>query len=976
MRFEVLGPLQVIADDADGPGVISATRLRALLAVLLWRANQPVPVDELAEMVWDGVPPGGVPEATRALVMRLRRRLDERAAARIVTRAPGYAIEVSGDELDASRFETLTHEAGTAVCGGRWTEAARTAAQALGLWRGTPLADIPSQMLRDQWVPRLEQLRMQALEWRIEADLHESRHGQLIPELRELTARHPLRERFHGQLMLALVRSGRQAEALAVYQQAHRTLASELGVDPGSELRQLHGRILARDATLMTAPAAAGGDSASAVPDRQVPEGTTTPSSAAGLAPDVPRQLPAAVTCFTGRAHELVLLDRMFDRAGASTPGTVVISAIGGTPGVGKTALAIHWAHQVATRLGDGQLYVNLRGFDPADTPVAPAEAIRWFLDALGVAPDRIPPDPDSQAGLYRSLLSGKQILIVLDNARDEHQVRPLLPGSPGCVVIITSRNQLTGLAASNGAQLITHDVLTAAEARQMLAARLGVALAAATPDAVSEIADLCGRLPLALAVAAARAAARPQLPLAALAAELRDTASRLDALDTGDPAVSIRAVFSWSYQQLSPPAARMFRLLGLHPGPDISPSAAASLAGLPPPGVRQALSELARAHLITEHTTSRYTLHDLLRAYATDQTAVTDDKATRHAATGRILDHYVHSAHATALVINPLRDPISLTAPQPGVTPEQPADYEHALAWFQAEHKALLASVSLAAEMGFNGQAWQLPWAMADYMDRRGYWREWAAIQAIALNAAARIGDKAGQAIASRHAAAASYWLANYDQSRAYQLECMALCQQLGDRIGEARAHQALSILSERQHRYADALGHSGQAFRLFRAVGHRSGQASALNCIGWCHALLGHPQRTLSFCRLALALHQELGNQTGEANTWDSLGYAEQLLGRFTEAAACYQQALNIFRELGDRYHEADTLANFGDTCHESGDPRGAQRAWQQALAILDDLHHPDADQIRAKLTSAGSASPEDIGIQPCRDRSAGAG
>jgi transcriptional regulator with XRE-family HTH domain len=421
----------------------------------------------------------------------------------------------------------------------------------------------------------------------------------------------------------------------------------------------------------------------------------------------VPHQLPAAVVGFTGRVAELEALTELLHDA-AAAPGTVVISAIGGTAGVGKTALALHWAHQVAGRFPDGQLYVNLRGFDPSGAPAAPEAAIRGFLDALSVPPERIPASAEAQAGLYRSLLSGKRILIVLDNARDEQQVRPLLPASRAGLVIVTSRNQLAGLAAADGARLLSLDVLTRGEALQLLTARLEPGRAAAEPGAVAEIAGLCACLPLALAVAAARAAARPGFLLAPLAEELRDSANRLDALDADDPAASVRAVFSWSYQQLSDASARMFRLLGLHPGPDISVPAAASLAGSADADVRRLLRRLARAHLIAEHVPGRYAFHDLLRAYAAEQAHQTGSQAERDAAVGRVLDHYLHTAARAAFLLDPSKEPVALTPPQPGATAGQPADYAQALAWFEAERQVLLAAITLAARSGFDAHAWE----------------------------------------------------------------------------------------------------------------------------------------------------------------------------------------------------------------------------------------------------------------------------
>jgi tetratricopeptide (TPR) repeat protein/transcriptional regulator with XRE-family HTH domain len=680
-----------------------------------------------------------------------------------------------------------------------------------------------------------------------------------------------------------------------------------------------------------------------------------SPASPQGRAGAVPRQLPAAVADFTGRAAELQALSRMLDRAGAVAPGTVVISAIGGTAGVGKTALALHWAHEVAGRFGDGQLYVDLRGFDASGTPVAPESAIRWFLDALGVPASGIPSRPDAQAGLYRSLLADKRMLIVLDNARDEQQARPLLPASPGSLVLVTSRSQLPGLAAADGARLISLDVLSHAEAVHMLTDRLGAARAAAEPAAADQIASLCAYLPLALAVAAARAAVCPGFALAALADDLRDVAGRLDALDSGDPGSSVRAVFSWSIRQLSPGAMRMFRLLGLHPGPDISVPAAASLAGIAEAHTRRLLRELSCAHLITEHAPGRFTFHDLLRAYAAEQAGHTDSQADRAAAIGRVLDHYLHTAACAALLLNPAKELVALAAPRPGAAPGRPADYPQALAWFEKEHQVLLAALTLAARSGLDGHAWQLPWAMTPFLQIRGHWREWAATQREALAAATRLGDTAAQALSSRHLAMACIELGDHDQARGHYASSLMLYQQLGNRHGQASIEQNLSVLAGRQDRYADALGHAEQALRLYQAIGDDAGEAVTLNDVGWYHGLLGDYQQARVFCRQALTLCAETGYRRVEGYVWDSLGYAEHHLGNFAEAVACYQHALSLHRESGERFYEADTLTRLGDTRYAAGELTQARDAWRQALVILDDLQHPDADKIRARLASA---------------------
>jgi tetratricopeptide (TPR) repeat protein/transcriptional regulator with XRE-family HTH domain len=668
----------------------------------------------------------------------------------------------------------------------------------------------------------------------------------------------------------------------------------------------------------------------------------------------VPRQLPAAVADFTGRAAELRALTRMLDQAEAGAPGTVVISAIGGTAGVGKTALALHWAHQVADRFEDGQLHVNLRGFDPCGTPLTAAEAIRGFLDALGVPPERIPASPKAQAGLYRSLLSGQRVLLLLDNARDEQQVRPLLPASPACLVIVTSRNQLPGLAAADGARLLTLDTLAHAEAVHLLTARLGGDRAAEEPGAVDHIASLCACLPLALAVAAARAAARPSFPLTALAAELGDSAGRLDALDIGDPAGSIRGVFSWSYGQLDDESARMFRLLGLHPGPDISVPAAASLASTDESAARRMLGELTRECLVAEHAPGRYACHDLLRAYAADRARAADDGQARAGATARALDHYLHSAHTAALLMNPERDPIALSPRSPGVTSEHLADHQQALAWFEAEHQVLIAALTLAADTGFDTHAWQIPWAMADFLDRRGHWYQWAAIQRTAVAAATRLGDTAGQAEALRLQALACERMGDHDQALAHGTAGLHLSRQLGDRLGEAQAHQFLALASHGQSRHADALAHAEEALRLYQGEGHRPGQTQALTHLGWIHALLGNYRQAREFCQQALTLTADPGFCGVERFTWYALGYAEYHLGNFAKSAACYERALSIAREFGNLPFEAEILTRLGTTFHASGQLSLASNAWRQALVILDALHHPDDEQVRATLAS----------------------
>jgi DNA-binding SARP family transcriptional activator/tetratricopeptide (TPR) repeat protein len=936
-EFCLLGPLMV----RRGTVAVSVPRgkQRVILAMLLLNAGRVVRVDELTETLWDSGPPPSGLVTVQNYVMRLRNALGDAGRGRIVTQPPGYLMRVEAGELDAARFEVLVGAARQAVRDRSWDRAATRAGEALALWRGEPLADVDSEVLAAAEAPRLAELRLQALEIRIDADLHLGRHAEVIAGLRELTGGYPLRERLHGLLMLALYRDGRQGEALAAYQHARQALVGELGAEPGPGLRQLHQQILAADPALtLVSPAAAAAES----------------GAAAG---PVPCQLPAAVAGFTGRAAELGALTQILHDAGAGGPGTVVISAIGGTAGVGKTALALHWAHQVADRFGDGQLYVNLRGYDP-DRPVTAADALAGFLRALGVPGHDIPSDEAERAARYRSLLAGKQVLVVLDNAGGVEQVRPLLPGRPGCAVVVTSRDSLAGLVAGHGAARLDLDLLPLPDAVALLRRLIG-GPADADPEAVEQLAAHCCRLPLALRVAAELAAARPAATLADLVAELSDQQRRLDLLDGGgDPRTAVRAVFSWSYDHLDRDTARAFRLAGLHPGPDITAAAAASLAAIAEADARRLLGELARAHLVAEHVPGRYAFHDLLRAYAADQARHIDGGADRAAATGRVLDYYLHTAASAALLLEPAKEPVVLAPPAPGAAPEQPADHGQALAWFEAEHQVLLAALDLAAGSGFDGHAWQLAWAIAPFLYARGHWQEYAATQRTALAAATRLGDSAAQALSGRLLANACTHLGEHDQARAYYGSSLTLYQRLGNRLGEAKVHQNLGLLAERQGHYADALGHAEQALRLYQAIGDKANEAEELNNVGWYHGLLGDYGQAREFCRHALSLSAETGNRRLEGYAWDSLGYAEHHLGNLADAAACFQRALSLSRESGDRVFEAHTLTRLGDTSDAAGDLAEARQAWQQALAILDDLQHPDAGQVRTKLQATAAA------------------
>jgi DNA-binding SARP family transcriptional activator len=936
--FRILGPLEIGHDDDDWQGV-RAPKWRALLGALLI-LPEVVPVERLVDELWVDHPPAGARKLVSGYVSQLRRLIGDPRGQILVTRPSGYQMLVPRNGVDAGRFEELLAGARTMMENGDADPAADAAARGLALWRGRALADVPPGPLVTAEADRLEELRLAAVELRIDAILRQGREAelaQLIPSLRRLTGDHPLRERFWYQRMQVLDACGRRAEALETYADARAVLAAELGADPGPDLQRLHQRILVGDPIVAHSSPANSSHSA-----LDPVTSTAAPPTA------VPRQLPTGVRHFAGRAEEIQRLTWLADEAaGAADAGVIV--AISGIAGIGKTTLAVQCGRRVADRFPDGQLYANLRGFDAGNAPVHPEEAIHDFLGALGIAADQIPSSLTGQVALYRSLLADKRMIVMLDNARDAEQVRPLLPGAPGCLVLITGRRQLISLAAAEEAQLIALAPLTTTEARELLDSRLGAERISAEPAATAELIGLCAGLPLALAIVASRAAVNPDIQLTALAAELHAAERRLDGLSADD--MNVRGAFSWSYGHLGGEAARMFRLLAVHPGPDLTAAAAASLAGASPERARQILAELTAVGLLVERA-GRYLLHDLLRVYAAEQVRAQDSAADRHAATRRLLDHYLHTAHAAALLMRPTRERVTLSPPQPGVTPEHLADQQQAMDWFGAEHHVLISAASMAADAGCYIHAWKIPWTMADFLDRRGHWHDYVATQRTALAAASRLGDVIAQAMASRLLATAFRKLAEYDRARTHIRFSLHWYHQAGDQAGQARAHRLLSQVAESQGRYAEALGHASQALSLSRALADRPQEADALNSVGWYHAMLGAYQQARAFCWRALILHRELGNRHSEAAAWDSLGYIDYRRGRHTVAVRYFESALGLFREVGDRYHQADTLAHLGDAHYDSDEPQRARGAWEEALRLLSELNHPDASKLRTRL------------------------
>jgi len=941
LRVGLLGPLRVWRGETVVD--LGPVQQRVVLAVLALQAGRPVGRQQMINAVWGDAPPRNAVNLVQRHVSGLRRVLEPERPGHapsglLAWTEAGYQLTLPKRALDLDVFEAELSRARAARVAGQLRAAAEALHSALGLWRG-PVCDGLSSPFLDAQAGRLDESRIGVLEDRIELDLAIGVHADLIAELRDLVGEHPLRERLHGLLMLALYRADRQADALAAFRDARRHLHDELGVEPGAALQQLHQQILAADPKLV-APAAA--------------EVTADVDAMTGTQRPLPAQLPHQIPDFTGRHAELDQLDALVAGDRESIGTSIVITSISGTAGVGKTALAVHWAHRISEEFPDGQLYVNLRGFDPTGSAMKSAEAIRGFLDAFGVTPQQLPTSLEAQAALYRSLLAGRRVLILLDNAADEDQVRPLLPGSPGCLVIVTSRNELPGLIVTEGAQPVLVDLMSVPEARQLLSRRIGENRMAAEARAVDNIIALCARLPLALMLVAARAATHPGFRLSSLAAELSEIGGSLDAFDSEDRATNVRAVFSWSYQRLSVSGQRLFRLLGLHFGPDISMAAVASLAGMPKARVRPALAELTRAHLVSERIPGRFALHDLLRAYATEAAYTHDSDDHRHAARYRVLDHYLHSAYRADEVLHRHRDrPFTPAAAGAGVTPESPDDQKQALAWFESEYAVLLAVLRHAT--GFDTHIWQLAWALASFFEYQGHWRDWRDSQRMALDASLRLSDKRAQALSRWLLGSAFVQLSSYDRARTHLQHALDLYGELGDNAGQAYVHHSLARMLERQGLYREALPDAQRALALFKAAGHHIGRARALNAVGWFHAQLGDYEQALICCQQALDLQREIDDHVGLAETYDSLGYAYRHLGHQKEATASYQEAVNLYGELGDRYGEADTLVALGDAHQAFRDSESARTAWQRALTILEQLDHPRAEGVRARMHEA---------------------
>ncbi|MEV7150079.1 tetratricopeptide repeat protein [Streptomyces sp. NPDC093084] len=1005
MRFQILGPVRLWRDSTDvrlGP-----PKQRALLALLLAHTGQPVPLHEIVDALWHADPPATAANVVHRHVAALRRLLEPElvsgtASSRLVRASGGYALRVTGDELDLLRFRALCEDARDAARRADRARAVESLVEALDLWRGPSASGIPPEVRALPVFTAIDDEHVVAVK---EAAGHLPTAGAALTErvlvtLRQAAAHHPFDEALQARLVELLAAAGRQAEALETYRTVRARLAEEIGLDPGPELRAAHRAALEQTRDAAQDPAPAPAPAPTEPPDRRspvasAPDGrtaasvppspaaaspspspaTATPTGTGGTAvtdpaappaagpvtgsvadpapePAHPAQLPRDLGSFAGRQAELERLDALVP--GAGEPAQAVV--ISGMAGVGKTTLAVHWANRLAPGFPDGQVYVDLRGFHLSGAAMSGAEALRALLDAFGVPVGRIPAELGAQAAAYRRLLAGRRVLVVLDNALDSEQVRPLLPAPDGCLAVVTSRHQLQGLMAVEGAHALALRQPDEDEARALLGRRLGEDRVAREEEAAAEIIGLCERLPLALAIVSARAALNPGYPLAAIAGELRAGHGSLDAFSGEPPLADVRCVFSWSYRALTPEAARLFRLLALHPGPDCSVAAAAGLAAVRPRQVRAQLTELVRAHLLVENEPGRYSLHGLLRAYAAELVEELDSRQDADAAHTRLLDHYLHSAHAAEAALAPHRERILLPRPAAHTLPERFPDQRAAADWFDRERAVLLAAVEQDVRRGDGGYGWRLAAVLELYLDRNGRWQQQRTVQTAAITAAQRGGDLTGQAHGHRALGFALSRLGQWDGADEHLHRALQLSEELRDTCGQARVHRYWAFVANRHGRHADALDHYRQALELYRSAGHLNAEGSVHNEVGWTYLLLGAYDKALEECGRSLAVHRKTGDPNGEAAAWDSLGVAHLRLGRLDRALDGFRHALALYRRIRDSYLEADTLTHIADTHLAAGRTESAATALGQALEILEGIGHPDAEGVRGRLRELG--------------------
>lgn len=933
VRFQLLG--HVSARSEHGPVPLGTARQRAVLAALLIEPGVPVSTDQLVERVWGTTAPRSARQTLHSYISRLRSVLDDAGGPMPTRRSASYVLEVNAAAVDLHHFRALVTQARCAdddTADSLWQDA-------MALWRGAPFADLDSDWLHSLAVTLAAERQAARLDY-YDLLLRRGEHARLLPEVTVDAEAHPLDERLARQFMVALYRCGRQSDALAHFRLVQERLADELGSDPGSALCDLHQRILRHDPELAV-PVAASVAVSVAVPDN--PTSPHTDSAADSTSADEspgparpshrPAQLPLDVAGFTGRDGDLRRLDALLpDVANDQVTRKVAITAIRGTAGVGKTALAVHWAHQVADRFPDGQLYVNLRGYDP-EQPMRPTDALARFLVALGVGERDIPLDGDERAARYRSELAGRRMLILLDNAGSVAQVRPLLPGSGSSTVVVTSRDSLSGLVAVHGAHQVDLDLLPAAEAVDLLRRLIGPRVVA-EPEAAATLAEQCARLPLALRVAAMRATTQPDLPLAEVVAELADRQDRLELLDAGgDPYAAVHAVLSWSIQNLPEQGARAFRRLGLHPGPDLDQYVAAALTGLAPNAARRILETLVSAHLLHRTGPGRYGMHDLLRAYATHLAAVEDTDGERQEAEERLLGYYQAAVVAAMDTLYPGEASHRPDVTASGISIPDLTRPDSAHGWLDAERFCVVAIAEHAADHQRSGYVVGLARILHRYLGDSNL-THLIAINGHALRAAERRGDRFDQAYALRGLGVGYTRVSRYETATDHLERALMLFRQVGDPVGEALVLSGQGVIKSRLGSYDDALADHRAAIALARQVGDRFCEASAMTNLGLVEERMGNYAGAAEIEQEAHAILRDIGARNSEAIVLNNLANAELELGRHPQAIDHVQQSLAIIEEMGSTMNRAHTLDTLGALHLRMGEPEPARECFQQAV------------------------------------------
>jgi DNA-binding SARP family transcriptional activator/tetratricopeptide (TPR) repeat protein len=931
VRFMILGPLEVRG--AAGESIaLQAPKLRSLLTVLLLRPNQRVSGNRLAMALWGDAPPPSAPGVLRTYVTGLRKSLQLGGTdqlPRLATEPGGYRLAIGPSHLDMAVFDDLLTQGQRALAAGNAAHAARLLSSALALWRGMPGEDVALDYDSTAILIGLAERRLTAEETWADAELALGDYANLIGRLRVLMAEQPLRERLCGQLMQALYRVGRKADALSEFRALRHRMIDELGIEPSAPLRKLQHEILAEELT--SAPAA--------------------PKV-------VPRQLPSDIGDFTGRGVQLRRVAGLLPEGADLRPSVVVV--ITGMAGVGKTSLAVHFAHQVADRFPDGQLCLDLHGYADIE-PMLTVEALRRLLRALGA--HDVPSDMDEAAAMYRTLLAGKRMLILLDNAETASQIRPLLPGTPGCLVLVTSRSRLPGLLARNSAIPVIIGPLTESEGMDLLRKILGGARLAAEPAAAAAIVAHNAGLPLALRIAAEHATYQPRLTLAGLAEELAAEQHRLDVLTFGaDCDTTVRSVFAWSYRALAPETARAFRLLGLHPGPEASIPAAAALIGCTADDAARALHLLAGAHLLEEAAPGRFRFHNLLHAYAIERAAVDETPRKHAAAVRRVLLWYLYTADAADRMLAPAHRHVQVDPPPGG--PGFPlvfADYAQALAWYDEEHGNLVAAVQVAVEAGADDIAWKLAAALVLFFQVRKPWTDWITCCQIGAEAARRARDAHGEAWMLSALASAYHSPRRFGDA----LDCLERSLRLWREIGDRRAEGVTLINIGAIHGDLGRYDHAVDCLQFARAIvssaGDKLNESVALCNLGQAYLKLRRLDEALDFGHQALTLARETGHHQVEGVALKNLADSYRMLRRPINACRCYQQALDVYQRIGDQHGAAEIHCKLGDLLCEAGLKADAREHWRQALAIFDHLNDPRSAEVRRLLETAASSHAE---------------